>query len=139
MTNMANKVKDVEREVQHREEMIERLTNEITALQEELTKSHDKIADYESNVQRLRSKLEQRVAEVRLSFAFSSSRINFIRLSFAFSSSRINFISKLLDVISRHTCVLLVFICVAALSNSYTSLPETRSISVGCMACIGSG
>ena len=60
----ANKIADTAREVQHREEMIERLTNEITTLQQELTKSHEKLADYETTVQKLRKKLEQRTAEV---------------------------------------------------------------------------
>lgn len=63
--NVAAKMADAEREVQHREEMIDRLTNEITTLQQDLTRSHEKLADYETNIQKLRCKLDQRTVEVR--------------------------------------------------------------------------
>ena len=62
--NTASKMSECEREVKHREELIDRLTHEITTLQEELTKSHEKLSDYETNVQKLRNKLEQRALEV---------------------------------------------------------------------------
>lgn len=62
--NTASKMCEAASEVKHREELIDRLTHEITTLQEELTKSHDKLADYETNVQKLRNKLEQRALEV---------------------------------------------------------------------------
>ena len=62
--NTASKMLECEREVKHREELIDRLTHEITTLQEELTKSHEKLSDYETNVQKLRNKLEQRALEV---------------------------------------------------------------------------
>lgn len=63
--NTASKMAECDREVKHREELIDRLTHEITTLQEELTKSHEKLSDYETNVQKLRNKLEQRAIEVR--------------------------------------------------------------------------
>lgn len=62
--NTESRVGDVEREVQHREEMIDRLSSEITALQQDLTRSHEKLGDYENNVQKLRCKLDQRSLEV---------------------------------------------------------------------------
>lgn len=61
---MESRLAECQREVEHRDELIERLTQEISALQDELTKTHEKLADYEHTVQKLRGKLEQRANEV---------------------------------------------------------------------------
>lgn len=62
--SLESKLADGEKEIEHREELIERLTQEITTLQDELTKSHEQLSDYETNVQKLRVKLDHRSSEV---------------------------------------------------------------------------
>ena len=58
MKNVESKLVDSSKEIEHREELIERLSGEISALQDELTKAHDKLTDYENNVRKLRGKLD---------------------------------------------------------------------------------
>lgn len=62
--NLESKIADGVKEIDHREELIDRLTGEITALQDEMTRAHDKLTDYENNVRKLRSKLEIKAKEV---------------------------------------------------------------------------
>lgn len=64
MKNVESKLVDSSKEIEHREELIERLSGEISALQDELTKAHDKLTDYENNVRKLRGKLDVKAKEV---------------------------------------------------------------------------
>lgn len=64
MRCVGTRLADGAREIEHREELIERLTHELSSLQDELTKSHEKLSDHENNVHKLRTKLDQRSTEV---------------------------------------------------------------------------